>query len=100
LYEPPCCCVNVPLSEKLAPAAPPPPPMLCAMMPWACSPDVVMSPVWLTVTLPPLLPEPPSPPAETLSEIDLPLEAFHPPPAAIAVPPVPPPPPTLIARMP
>ncbi len=74
---------------------PPPPPMLCARMPCAPSPAVVIVPAasLVTVTDPPVLPVPPVPPTLRVS-LSLPVAAPD------TSPPLPPPPPMLWAWMP
>ncbi len=52
-------------SPPVAPPAPPPPPILWAKIPRASNPVVEITPLLVTLTLPPLPPPPPSPPRLT-----------------------------------
>src|SRR3954452_15124689 len=69
------------LNVNAAPPFPPPPPMLCAWMPAAWSPWVVISASLTTLTPPPIPPPPASPPM---------VKAKQPTPVELALPPEPP----------
>ena len=89
------------LTLRALPPLPPPPPMLWARMPSDISPVVLILPLLVTNTFPPVLPFPPPPPTERFPLKLRPSLAAPKPIVAVKLdPPDPPPPPILCAKIP